>query len=325
MTPGSQFVTATQAPAFTSAPGVHAWRTYRLGYLGAGSEAGYAHLQRALLGSLCDLGYVEGENLAVERRFSEGDYDRLEAHAAELATHKPDAVFVIGTQAAVAASRAIHKIPVVFASVAYPVAMGLVRSFAEPGTNATGVANPSDMLSRKRLQLLKEVFPKARQVAVIHNPRNAVEALMVAAIEEAGAKLKLNLPLLGVQSERDFGPVFAALRGIRPDVLYVIESPFNFMHRSRIVQSISSERMAAVYGFTEFAEAGGLVSYSFNLVEHVRSAATFIDKIFRGAKPSELPVEQPTAFELVINLRAATVLGITIPQSVLLRADRVIE
>lgn len=296
-----------------------------MAYMGAGSEAGYAHLQDALFDRLREFGYVEGENLVVERRFSEGDYDRLEAHAAELATHEPDVVFVIGTQAAVAASRALHKTPVVFASVAYPVAMGLVRSLTDPGTNTTGIANPSDMLSRKRLQLLREVFPKARQVAVIHNPRNAVEALLVAAIEEAGAKLKLNLALLEVKSERDFGPAFEALRGMRPDVLYVIESPLNFMHRSHIVQSIFSQRLAAVYGFTEFAEAGGLVSYAFNLVEHVRSAATFIDKIFRGAKPSDLPVEQPTAFELVVNLKTAKALGITMPQSVLMRADRVIE
>ena len=314
-----------QETATTSAAGVHARRTYRMGYLGAGSDAGYAHLQHALFGRLRDLGYVEGDNLVVERRFSEGDYERLDALAAALATLKPDVVFVIGTQAAVAASRAMRKTPVVFASVAYPVAMGLVRSLANPGTNTTGVANPSDLLSRKRLQLLREVFPKARQVAVIHNPRNAVEALMVAAMEDAGVKLKLSLPLLEVRSERDFVPTFEALRGMRPDVLYVIESPLHFMHRSQIVRSISRERLAAVYGFTEFAEEGGLLSYSFNLVEHVRSAATFIDRIFRGAKPSDLPVEQPTSFELVINLKTAKALALTIPQSVLLRADRVIE
>jgi putative ABC transport system substrate-binding protein len=306
-------------------PGQGSGRSYRIGYLGVSAAPGSLHVQDSLFSSLCEFGYVEGENLTVERRFSEGEYDRLEALAHELASQDFDLVYVIGTQAAIAASRAIHKIPVVFASVAYPVAMGLVRSLWAPGTHRTGVANPSDVLCRKRIQLLKEIFPKARQVAVLHNSKNAVEALMLAAIEEACAKLKLSVALLEVESERDFAGPFEVLENVHPDLLYVIESPLNFMHRSQIVKQVSERRLAAIYGFSEFADAGGLMSYSFSLAELVRASATYIHKIFMGEKASQLPVQVPAKFELVVNQNTAKALGIKIPQSVLIRADRVIE
>jgi putative ABC transport system substrate-binding protein len=299
-------------------------RTYRMAYLGASSAPGSLHLQDALFGTLRDLGYVEGENLVVERRFSEGDYDQLEVIAQELANLDFDVVYVLGTQAAVAAARAIHDIPIVFASVAYPVAMGLVRSLWDPGTHRTGVANPSDMLCRKRIQILKEVFPKSRRVAVFHNSRHAVEALMLAAIEDACARLKLSVVLLEVRSEKDIPITFEALRGMHPDMLYVIESPLSFVHRSQIVQQAARERLATMYGFSEFADAGGLMSYSFNLAELVRASAVFVHKVFSGENASKIPIEVPAKLELVINLKTAKGLGLTIPPSVLRRADRVI-
>jgi putative ABC transport system substrate-binding protein len=308
-----------------SASGRNLGRTYRMAYLGTTSAPGSVHIQDALFDAMGDLGYVEGENLLVERRYSEGDYDRLEALAHELASQDLDIVYVIGTQAAVAASRAIHDIPVVFASVAYPVAMGLVRSLWEPGTHRTGVANPSDVLCRKRIQLLRDVFPKARRIAVLHNSRNTVEALMLAALEEECARLKLSVALLEAESEQDFAGKFETLGSMRPDMLYVIESPLNFIHRSKIVEQVAGRRLAAMYGFSEFADAGGLMSYSFNLAELVRASAVFIHKIFRGEKASQLPVEVPARFELVVNLNTARAQGFEIPKSVLLRADRVIE
>jgi putative ABC transport system substrate-binding protein len=296
-----------------------------MAYLGPTTDAGSAHLQQALFAKLHDCGYVEGKNLLVERRFAEGKYDRLEALAAELVAFKPDVLFVSGTQGAVAASRVTRKIPVVFVTVSYPVAMGLVRSLAYPGTNMTGIVNPSDVLSRARLHLLKELVPKAKKVAVLHNAKNAVESLMLAAIREANEKLRMSLPQLVVTSEQDLSMTFDTLSGMRPDALYVMESPLNFMHRARIIESVSEEYLPAVYGYSEFAEAGGLMSYSTNLVEQFAVAATFIDRIFRGAKPAELPVAQPAKFELVINLKTAKALDITIPPSVLQRADRLIE
>lgn len=296
-----------------------------MAYLGPTTDAGSAHLQCALFSSLHDCGYIEGKNLLVERRFAEGEYDRLEALAAELAAFKPDVLFVSGTQGAIAVSRVTRTIPVVFVTVSYPVAMGLVRSLAYPGTNMTGLVNPSDVLSRARLHLLKELVPKAKKVAVLHNLKNAVESLMLAAIREANEKLRMSLPQLAVTSEQDLSMAFDTLSELRPDALYVIESPLNFMHRARIVASVSEECLPAVYGFSEFAEAGGLMSYSTSLVEQFSAAADFIDKIFRGAKPAELPVAQPAKFELVINLNTAKALDVTFPRSVLQRADRVIE
>jgi putative ABC transport system substrate-binding protein len=296
-----------------------------LAYLGAGSDAGSAHLQRGFFAQLREFGYAESGNLALERRFADGALERLPGLAQELVALKPDALFVTGTQGAIAASMATRSIPVVFASVSYPVGMGLVRSLENPGTNLTGVANRSDVLSRKRLELLKEVFPRSARVAVIHNPRNSVEALMLAAMEEVCARLKLTLPLVQVNAEQDYAQAFRALQGDRPDALYVIENPLSFTNRARIVESVSAQRLPAVYGFAEFADVGGLMAYSYSLSEQMRVAAKFADRILRGAQPANLPVEVPAAFELVLNRRTAVAQGVRFPKSVLARADRVIE
>ncbi len=300
-------------------------RRYRLAYLGSGSDAGSAQLQRGFFAQLREFGYAESGNLAVERRYADGVLERLPGLAAELVALKPDALLVTGTQAAIAASIATQSIPVVFASVSYPVGMGLVRSLEYPGTNLTGVANRSDVLSRKRLELLKEVFPRSARVAVIHNPQNSVEALMLAAMEEVTDRLKLTLPLLRVNTEEEYAQAFRALQEVRPDALYVIDSPLSFMNRARIVESVSGQHLPAVYGFAEFADVGGLMAYSYSLSEQMRVAAKFVDKILRGAPPADLPVEVPAAFELVLNLRTASAQGVKFPRSVLARADRVIE
>jgi putative ABC transport system substrate-binding protein len=300
-------------------------RTYRMAYFGSGSDAGSAHLQKDLFAGLRDLGYAEGENLVVERRFADGEFERLPGLAADLVALKPDVLFVTGTQGAIAAAQATRSIPVVFASVSYPVGMGLVRSLENPGMNLTGLANQSDALSRKRLELLKEVFPAAARVAVIHHPHNAVEALMLAAMDEASARLKLTLPLVRVKTEQDYAPAFEALQRDRPDALYVIENPLSFTNRARIVESVAGQHLPAVYGLAEFAEAGGLMSYSYSFIEQVRAAAGFLDRILKGAKPADLPVQRPARFELVLNLRTARAQGVRFPQAVLARADRVIE
>ncbi len=296
-----------------------------MAYLGSGSDAGSAHLQKNLFAGLREFGYAESGNLAVERRFADGALERLPALAAELVALKPDVLFVTGTQGAVAAAQATRNIPIVFASVSYPVAMGLVRTLKSPGTNLTGLANQSDVLSRKRLELLKEVFPRSARVAVIHHPHNAVEALMLAAMEEVSARLKLALPLVQVETEQDYAQAFRALQSDRPDALYVIDNPLSFTNRARIVEAVSSQRLPAVYGLTEFADAGGLMAYSYSLSEQMRAAAKFVDKVLIGMPPADLPVEVPAAFELVLNLRTAKAQGVKFPQTVLARADRVIE
>jgi len=181
------------------------------------------------------------------------------------------------------------------------------------------------MLCRKRIELVKEAFPKTKQVAVLHNPRNPVETLMLAAIEDACARARMRVALLEVHSEHDIPIKFDALRDMRADILYVIESPLSFVHRSQIVEQAARERLATMYGFSEFADAGGLMSYSFNLAELVRSSAVYVHRIFSGEKASALPIEVPAKLELVINLQTARALGLSIPPSILKRADRVIE
>lgn len=300
-------------------------RANRMAYLSAASDIGSARVQSMLFARLGELGYVSGGNLAVERRFADGAFERLPALAAEVVTGKPDVLFAIGTQAAVAAAQATRRIPIVFASVSYPVAMGLVRTLDSPGTNLTGLANQTDRLCRRRLELLKEVFPRAARVAVIHNPHNAVEALMLAAMEEVSGRLRITMPLVEVNGAKDYDRALGELGNQRPDAVYVIESPLSFTMRERIVASISAQRLRAVYGLTEFAEAGGLMSYSYNLDDQVREAAGTIDRILQGARPADLPVKVPAAFELVLNERTAEAQGVTFPAVVRERADRVIE
>lgn len=300
-------------------------RRYRLAYLGAGSDAGSAHLQRRLFTGLREFSYAESGNLTVERRFADGVHERLPELAQELVARAPDVLFVTGTQAALAAAQVTREVPVVFVYVAYPVGMGLVRTIESPGTNLTGLANQTDVLCRKRLALLKEVLPRAARVAVIHDPHNPVEALMLAAMEEASAKLKLSLVPMPVRTEQDYEQAFRALQGLRPDALYVVENPLSFTNRALVVELVAGLRLPAVYGLAEFADAGGLMSYSCSIGEQMRASAKFVDKIFRGAQPADLPVEVPSAFELVLNLRTAAAHGVRFPPSVHARADRVIE
>jgi len=300
-------------------------RTYRIAYLAGSTDAATAHLQKVLFGKLEELGYREGRNLVVERRFADGRLERLPALAAELVALKPDIFFAAASQATLAASKATSTIPIVFVAVSDPVGMGIVKSLGRPGTNATGLSAQNVEIHSKRLQLVKEVFPSASRVAVLYNPLNAPSEPMLAMLKEASKTLGLVLRVIEAKSEQELASAFKTLESGRPDVLYVLESPFTFSHRMRIVEFTNSQHLPAVYGLTEFAEVGGLLTYSFNLLEHYRGAAAFIDKILKGAKPSELPVEQPTRFELVLNLKTAKALGVKFPPAILVRADRVIE
>ena len=300
-------------------------RTYRMAILIPGTDAAGAHLRSALIGRLEDLGYREGRNLVVERRVAEGRIERLPALAAELIALKPDILFAIGTAAALATSKATSTLPIVFVLVADPVGSGVVKSLRRPGANATDLSIQVVEIQGKRLQLLKEAFPSVSRVAVLHNPLNAPEVLLLSALKEASTTLALNLRVVEARSLEELAQAFKTLESERPDALYVIEGPLAFAHRELVVEFANSRRLPAVYGAHEFTEAGGLMSYSNNWIEHTRAAATYVDKILKGAKPSELPVEQPTRFELVLNLKTAKALGVKFPPTILLRADRVIE
>jgi putative ABC transport system substrate-binding protein len=296
-----------------------------MAYLAGGTEAAGAHPQKALLGRLEELGYREGRNLIIERRFADARPERLPVLAGELVALKPDLLFGGAANATLALSKATSTIPIVFVGVPDPVGMGIVKSLGRPGTNATGLSAQNVELQSKRMQLLKEALPSASRVAVLSNPQNAPSAPMVAAIMEASKTLGLELRVIEANSEQELGAAFKTLEMQPPDVLYVVESPLTFAHRARIVASANRARLPAVYGLQEFVEAGGLMSYYFIYIEQFRAAATFIDKILKGAKPAELPVEQPTRFELVLNLKTANALGVKFPPTILLRADRVIE
>jgi putative ABC transport system substrate-binding protein len=300
-------------------------RAHRLAYLVPQAPDGNAPYRRALLGRLAELGYREGHNLVIEPRFAEGKFDRLPALAAELVALKPDVMLAAGSNAALAASKATRAIPIVFLAVADPVGIGIVKTLPHPGTNATGLSNQADEFSVKLLQLLKEAFPSASRVAILHDPLNPPLVQTVATLKQVGPTLGLDLRVIEIRSPDDLVSSFKVLKAERPHVLYVLSSAFFNTQRGRIVELAHGQRQATVYGLTEFADAGGLMSYSFSVIEQYRAAATFIDKILKGARPAELPVEQPTRFELVLNLRTAKAQGVRFPPAVLLRADRVIE
>jgi putative ABC transport system substrate-binding protein len=274
---------------------------------------------------LRDLGYVEGHNIKIEFRTAQNHADRLPGLAQELVQLKVDVIVVNVTVAAQAAKRATSTIPIVMATVADPVGLGLVASLARPGGNVTGFSLMMADLSAKRLQLLKEAIPRLTRVAVLWNPATPIHAKVIEDLKAAAPSLSIQLSFVSVRTPEQFDPAFAAMRQARAQALYVIEDPFFYVHRMTLAKLASKARLPTIYGSRTFADAGGLVSYGADYADLFRRSARYVDKILKGAKPSDLPVEQPTRFELVVNLKAAKALGITIPESILLRADDVIR
>ena len=296
----------------------------RIGILWPSPISAIAHNFEAFRQGLRELGYVEGQNIAIEFRSAEGKWERLPDLAAELVRLRVD-VIVTNTPAALAAKQATRTIPIVMAVSGDPVGDGLVASLARPGGNVTGLSLMVPELGGKRLQLFKEVVPRASRVAVLSNPTVPYTGRVVREMQAAAGVLGVQLQLLESRSPEDIDRAFeAAIRG-RASALMVVDDPLIFTHRARILALASKSRMPAIYPWREFVDAGGLMSYAANLADSFRRAAAYVDKILKGTKPADLPVEQPTKFELVINLKTAKALGLTIPPSVLLRADRVIE
>ena len=279
----------------------------------------------ALRGGLRELGYVEGQNLLLEIRSAEGRPDRLPRLAAEILGTRPDVLVTAGSEAILTLKRATDVVPIVMATVMDPVALGITPSLAKPGGNLTGLAILSLELTSKRLQLLKEAFPRLSRVAVLWNPDNPGNALVLKEVEIAAQALGLRWQGFAVQRPDKLVEAFEAVVGAQCNGILAIEDSVLFSHLSRIVESAARSRLPAMYAFRQFADAGGLMSYGPNIPDSFRRAAVYVDKILKGAKPADLPVEQPTKFELVINLKTAKALGLTIPRTLLLRADRVIE
>jgi len=301
----------------------------RIGYL-LGNLATSPHLLEAFRQGLRDLGYVEGRNVVIESRDSEGKLERLPALAVELVALKVDVIVVGGTPQALAAMQATRTLPIVFAAVGDPVTDGLVTSLARPGGNVTGFSTTSAApeIVGKRLELLTQSVPGVTRAAVLWQPGGQGERTnkdLLHGTDVAARALGVRLQVVEVRGPDDFGRAFSDVTRARAGALTVLGTTMFFNARRRLVDLAAKNRMPAVYPLREFVDAGGLMSYGPNLADLFRRAATYVDKILKGAKPGDLPVEQPTKFELVINLKTAKALGITIPQSVLGRADEVIQ
>jgi putative ABC transport system substrate-binding protein len=296
---------------------------YRIGVLS--TEPLLANLWEALLDGLRERGYSEGQNLVFERRFSQGQTERFPELAAELVRLRVDLILATTTPAALAAKHATQTIPIVLPVSNDPLGAGLVASLARPGGNITGLSLFASDLSGKRLELLKEVVPGLTQVAVLWNPTNPASPSAWHETQTAARALGLRLHSQDVRGLQDFEGAFARLPQARPEALLILSDTLIGMRRAQIVEFITQQHLPSAFPTREWAVAGGLMSYGASFPALYRRAATYVDKILKGAKPTDLPVEQPTKFELVINLKTAKALGITMPTSLLLLADEVIQ
>jgi putative ABC transport system substrate-binding protein len=296
-------------------------KVYRIGFLRAGPPP--KMWVEAFQQGLRERGYVDGQNVVVEFRFTEGSLDQLPQLAEELVRSKVDVIVASSSPPAVAAKKATTSVPIVFVNVFDPLAIGLVPSLARPGGNITGLSSTSAELAGKRLELLRELVPGLRRVAVLSHPATPSNAKQLEGAEIAARALGIEIQPVPVRDPNDFDAAFEAARGT--DGLLLLDLAFFTTHRVRLVELAAANRLPAMYGYREMVEAGGLMSYGIYFPDLYRRAATYVDKILKGTKPADLPVEEPTKFEFVIDVRAAKALGLTIPPLLLTIADQVIE
>ena len=297
-----------------------------IGVLNTGSPSpSSAPFMDAFRQGLREAGYVEGQNLAIEYRWAEGHYDRLPALAADLVGRKVDLIMASTPPSALAAKGATSTIPIVFRGGADPVGSGLVASLARPGGNLTGVSVIADELTAKRLELVSELVPRARVIALLVNPNNATAERVIRDLREAARTKGVQLHVLKAGSESEIDSAFASLVQLHVDALVVAADPFLSSRREQFVALASRHAVPSSYAWREFVASGGLISYGPSLTYAFRLVGHYAGKVLKGEKPADLPVQQPTKFELVINLKTAKALGLTITQTLLLRADQVIE
>lgn len=297
----------------------------RIGFLNALFPTTNPARIEAFRQGLRDVGYVEGKNIAIEYRYAERKVDRLPALAAALVRLKVDVIVTSASQETLAAKKATNTIPIVMINVGDPVGSGFVTSLARPGKNITGLSTVSPELSGKRLELLKEIIPNLSRVAVLGDSTGPANAISLKELELAAQALKVKLQYLDVLSVNDIETSFRAAGKERADAVLVLSSFLLTSQRRQIIDLAVKSRLPASYARPEFVESGGLMTYGVNLNDLARRAATYVDKILKGAKPADLPVEQPTKFEFIINLKAAKQIGLIIPPNVLARADKVIK
>jgi len=301
-------------------------KVHRIGYLITGHLSANAARYEAFRQGLRELGYVEGKNIVIERRSSEGNAVRATAVAAELVRLKVDVIVTAGSTATRPAKESTATIPIVMTMDSDPVGNGFVASLARPGGNITGLSNLAPELSGKRLELLKEVVPSLSRVAVFGNATVPGNSKMLKETELAARTLGVKLQYLDTLMSKDIETAFrAAAKGRAGAILMLVRGPVALPHRKEIADLAAKSRLPVIYSGREYVEAGGLMSYGVNLDDLDRRAATYVDKILKGAKPADLPIQQPTRFEFIINLKAARQIGLTIPPEILARADRVIK
>lgn len=299
-------------------------RTFRIGFLGGSSPTSpeSRHIWQAFLDELRSLGYVEGRNLAIEGRYYGDHPERLPSFAAELAALGVDVIVAAAPPAPEAARRATSTIPIVMANHTDPVASGLVQSFAKPGANVTGLSLRASELRIKQLQLLKEVLPRLRRVALLRTPATPLDTKEM---EVAARSLDVASLFVEARSPSELPAALASAARGRADALMVLGGSMFFAHRGPLAELAATHRLPTIYLLREFVEAGGLMSYGVDLRENFRRAAGYVDRILKGAHPGDLPIEQPSKFELAINTRTAKALGLTFPASMLVRADHIVE
>ena len=303
-----------------------AGKVYRIAFLGASSPALESELVAAFREGLRDLGYIEGQNIVIEYRWAEGHYDRYPAFVAEAVRLKVDVIVTAGTPAALAAKEGTRTLPIVMAAIGDPIAAGVVSSVAHPGGNITGSTSMTPEIDAKRLELLKEVVPGVSRVAVLWNPANPSNKARIREMQAAAKTLRLTLePLVDTADGEHLEKGFAAIVAAGSQALIMVSDRALLAHRDRLVDFALKRRLPGLYAYRGFVEVGGLASYGPSYPAMFRRAAVYVDKILKGAKPGDLPVEQPTKFELVINLKAAKALGLKIPPSLLGRADEIIQ
>jgi putative ABC transport system substrate-binding protein len=327
MTTRREFLAALGAGAALTAPGAgvaQAAGLRRIGFLLPATREGFESRVEALRAGLRELGHVEGKSIAYEYRAADGKYERLPPLAAELIGLKVDVLVTAGTPAALALKGATTTIPIVIATIADPIVTGIVPSLARPGGNITGLMFVVAELNAKRLEFLRQALPRLKRVAVLMNPDNASMAPVLREMAQAGAKLGVELVRFDVRAPDDFEAAFAGVTAKRGDAVVIVEDAMLNVNAARLGALATAKRLPSI-GLDEVADGGGLLAYGVNQQEMFRRAAAYVDKILKGAKPADLPVEQPTKFEFVINLKAAKQIGLTIPPNVLARADKVIR
>jgi putative ABC transport system substrate-binding protein len=283
------------------------------------------HIVRAFIMGMTELGYQDGKNVRFELRYGDGTVERIPKNASELVAARVDLIWAPATAVTAAAQKATLSLPIVFALVSDPVASGFVRSLPRPGTNATGITNMTAETGAKRIQLLAEIFPRVRRIGVLQNPEDAASGLQLSFAQQGARALGKELMVVEARVPEEFSGAFARLAAWRAEALVILESSLYFLHRKTLLSTAAKHRWPTIASTKDYAEAGGIIAYGADYSDNCRRSAAYVDKILKGAKPADLPVQQPTKFEFVINLKAAKAMGLSIPQAMLLRADRVIE